>query len=131
MHPLWPFRTPNPWQAVGTLALVSPSPSVLDPIFDRPALEARWLDLTRRVLPSLAAERGWPVRADHCFQRMLLDNAFGGVWYDFVRRRPAYAHAGEAALARAVALGEAAVAGTADLADLNRRSLAWRGKRPS
>lgn len=96
---------------------------------NRAALEARWLDLTRRVLPSLAAERGWPVRADHCFQRILLDNAFGGTWYDFVARRPAYAHADAAALARAVALGEAAAAGTADVAALNRRSLGWRGKR--
>lgn len=106
-----------------------PSDRKLTP--DRVALEARWLDLTRRILPSLASERGWPVRADHCFQRILLDNAFGGVWYDFVPRRPAYAHVDETALARAVALGEAAIAGTADLADLNRRSLVWRGKRPS
>lgn len=98
---------------------------------DRATLEERWLELTRTVLPSLASERGWPVRADHCFQRILLDNAFGGRWYDFVPRRPAYAHADAAALAHAVALGEAAVAGTVDLADLNRRSLVWRGKRPS
>jgi hypothetical protein len=97
----------------------------------RAALETRWLNLTRRILPALAADRGWPVRADHCFQRILLDNAFGGVWYEFVPRRPAYAHADKAALARAVALGEAAVAGDADLAELNRRSLVWRGKRPS
>ncbi|PCD02710.1 GCN5-related N-acetyltransferase [Sphingomonas spermidinifaciens] len=82
-------------------------------------------------MPSLAAERGWPVRADHCFQRILLDNAFGGVWYDFVARRPAYAHADDAALARAVALGEQALAGDMDLTELNRRSLAWRRARPS
>lgn len=93
---------------------------------NRAALEKRWLELTRQALPALAAERGWPVRADHCFQRILLDNAFGGVWYDFVAGRPAYAHADAAALARAVALGEAAAACTADLAALNRRSLGWR-----
>lgn len=95
------------------------------------AVQARWLDLTRRELPELAATRGWPVRADHCFQRILLDHAFGGVWYDHVSARPAYVHADPGALARAVALGEAAVAGTVDLADLNRRSLDWRGKTPS
>lgn len=98
---------------------------------DRAVLETRWLDLTRRILPALAAEKGWPVRADHCFQRILLDNAFGGIWYDHVPRRPAYSHADRAALARAVALGEAAMAGTTDLDELNRRSLVWRGKRPS
>ncbi|WP_200925653.1 GCN5-related N-acetyltransferase [Sphingomonas sp. Leaf22] len=94
-------------------------------------MQARWLALTRRELPGLAATRGWPVQADHCFQRILLDNAFGGVWYDHVYARPAYIHADPAALARAVALGEAAIAGTVDLAELNRRSLDWRGKAPS
>jgi hypothetical protein len=97
----------------------------------RPALEARWLDLTRHLLPALAADRGWPVSADHCFQRILLDNAFGGVWYDFVPGRPAYAHADDAALARAVALGEAVVSGAEDLSALHQRSLVWRDKRPS
>ncbi|WP_294322028.1 GCN5-related N-acetyltransferase [uncultured Sphingomonas sp.] len=98
---------------------------------DRAALEARWLDLTRRALPGVARERGWPVVADHCFQRILLDHAFGGTWYDHVAGRPAYAHADPAALARAVTLGEAALAGDADLAALNRQSLMWRGKAPS
>ncbi len=97
----------------------------------RNAMQARWLDLTRRELPALAAARQWPVRADHCFQRILLDNAFGDVWYAHVTGRPAYTHAEPAALARAVALGEAAIAGTEDMAVLNRRSLDWRGKAPS
>lgn len=95
---------------------------------NRDAVQARWLDLTRRVLPALAGDRGWPVSADHCFQRILLDHAFGGCWYDHVAGRPAYAHAYAAALSQAVALGEAAIAGTVDMAELNRRSLGWRGK---
>lgn len=93
---------------------------------ERAVLEARWLDLTRRVLPSLAGERGWPVHADHCFQRILLDAATDGAWYDAIRGRPAYRAATDAQLDRAVALGEEAAAGTADLAALNARSLAWR-----
>ena len=92
----------------------------------RAALETAWLDLTRRELPSLATPRGWPVRADHCFQRILLDNAVGGVWYDAIGGRPAYRHADEALLGEAVALGRAAIAGDADLDVLNRRSLTWR-----
>lgn len=95
----------------------------------RAALIARWLQLTRVDLPALAGPRGFPVRADHCFQRILLDHAFGGCWYDHVARRPAYAHADPEALARAVAQGEAVIAGTADLHALNRQSLGWRGKR--
>ncbi len=70
---------------------------------DRLALEARWLHLTRVVLPALASPRGWPIRADHCFMRVLLDHAHGGRWTDHVARRPAYAHATTGALARAVA----------------------------
>lgn len=92
----------------------------------RLALEAAWLELTRRELPGHAAARGWPVRADHCFQRILLDNAVGGVWYDAVEGRPAYRHVAAPVLERAVALGQAAAGGEADLHELNRRSLAWR-----
>lgn len=95
---------------------------------DRSALEARWLALTRSVLPGVADARGWPVRADHCFQRILLDHATGGCWYDHVARRPAYKHLAADRLAAAVALGEAVLAGTADLRALNAQSLAWRGK---
>ena len=95
---------------------------------DRAALEAHWLDLTRRALPALAVARGWPVGADHCFQRILLDHAVGGRWYDEVAARPAYRHIALDGLARAVALGEAVAAGDADLDALNAQSLRWRGK---
>jgi hypothetical protein len=97
-------------------------------VSDRAALEAAWLHLTRVELPALAAARVWPIHADHCFQRILLDHAHGGCWYDHVAGRPAYAHAAPAALADAVALGRAAIAGEVDMAALNRASLAWRGK---
>lgn len=93
---------------------------------DRNALEREWLALTRETLPALAAARRWPVSADHCFQRILLDHAVGGRWYDHVPGRPAYRHIDAAALARAVALGTAVAAGVADLHALNVRSLAWR-----
>jgi hypothetical protein len=95
----------------------------------RKELERRWLRLTREALPALAAERGWPVNQDHCFQRILLDNAFGGVWYHHVAERPAYAHAATDALTRAIALGEACVRGEADLRVLNGQSLRWRRDR--
>lgn len=95
---------------------------------ERGDLEAEWLRLTREALPAVAGARGWPVRADHCFQRILLDAAFGGRWYDFVEKRPAYRHADSAALTRAVALGRAVLAGEADLRALNGQSLRWRGK---
>jgi len=95
---------------------------------DRTALEARWLQLTRVRLPALAPERDWPVRHDHCFQRILLDHACGARWYDSIVGRPAYRAADEAILRRAVQLGEQVAEGAADLHGLNRQSLAWRGK---
>ena len=95
---------------------------------DREQLERRWLELTRVVMPELAAERGWPVRFDHCFQRILLDNACGGRWLDLVEGRPAYRAIDAGRLEAAVALAEAVVAARADLHALNAKSLEWRGK---
>jgi hypothetical protein len=95
----------------------------------RAELEAAWLELTRQTMPAVAKERAWPVRFDHCFQRILLDNAAGQVWYDVVEGRPAYRHAPEELLSDALKLGHAVMAGTEDLSALNRRSLDLRGKR--
>ena len=93
-----------------------------------PDLVARWRALTCGTMPGLAGPRGWPVRFDHCFQRILLDNGVGGAWRGVIAA-PAWPHATDEQLGRAIALGEAAVAGTADLNALNARSLAWRGRR--
>ena len=94
----------------------------------RAELEQRWLHLTRTALPAVTAERGWLLKYDHCFQRVLLDGACEGCWYDHVPGRPAYRHAPELMLARAVELGEQLLAGELDLGEMNRRSLGWRGR---
>lgn len=78
-------------------------------------------------MPALAQERGWPVRFDHCFQRILLDNAVGAPWRTAIAP-PAWRHAPDTVLAEAVRLAQAVVAGTADLHALNRASLEWRGR---
>ena len=95
---------------------------------DRAILEAEWRTLTRETLPALADQQDWPVSADHCFQRILLDHAVGGCWYDHIAERPAYRHLADERLAAAVALGRRVAAGDADLDALDRQSLAWRGK---
>ncbi|EIZ86879.1 N-acetyltransferase GCN5 [Methylobacterium sp. GXF4] len=87
---------------------------------------AHWRDLVARRLPE-AARPGWPVHLDHCFARILLDNACGGPWRDSVAA-PAHANMPADGLERAIELGEAVLDGRADLALLNHRSLAWRGK---
>lgn len=95
----------------------------------RSELVERYLHLTRTVMPALAQTRTsrWPVKNDHCFQRIVLDGVCGGVWYDHVLR-PAYRHLSLEQAQRAVQLCENIVAGRADLAEMNRKSLSWRGK---
>ena len=95
---------------------------------DRNALEAEWLELTREALPGAARARGWPIRLDHCFMRVLLDHAYQDAWTGHVTKRPAYRHVPDEKLARAVAAGRAVLAGAADLPAMNRQSLDWRGK---
>ncbi|HEV2558323.1 MAG TPA: GCN5-related N-acetyltransferase [Microvirga sp.] len=98
------------------------------PALDHPDLRARWRDLVERRLPEAARARGdWPVRLDHCFARILLDAACGRPWREAVKP-PAWRTMPAPDLARAVALGEDVLAGRADLAALNRHSLALRGK---
>ena len=96
---------------------------------EREALEKEWLDLTRHRLPHASRQQGWPIRHDHCFQRVLLDNACGGVWYTSIKGRPAYKAAPAELLRCAIALGLSAAEGRADLHVLNDKSLAWRGQR--
>ncbi len=92
----------------------------------RQALVARWLALTRTVLPGMAEAAGWPIRSDHCFMRVFLDHAMGGRW-DRTVPRPAIRHMAAEDLQRAVDLAETVVREPALLPDLNRQSLAWRG----
>ncbi|KQT11898.1 GCN5 family acetyltransferase [Methylobacterium sp. Leaf399] len=100
----------------------------MSPGGDEPGLRSRWRDLVERRLPEAAPRRpDWPVDRDHCFARILLDNACGGPWRAFVAA-PAWANTPADDLSRAVDLGEAVLAGKADLALLNRRSLGFRGK---
>lgn len=92
----------------------------------------RWRTLVGELLPRAArARQGWPVRLDHCFARILLDNACDRSWPEVVRA-PAWRNCPEEVLRVAVGLAEAVLAGEADLHVLNRRSLELRGKlRPS
>lgn len=91
-------------------------------------LRRRWRDLVETRLPRAARERSdWPVALDHCFARILLDNACGRPWREAVRP-PAWANMPVDTLADAVTLGEAVLDGRADLAALNRSSLGLRGK---
>ena len=88
-----------------------------------------YMHLTKKVVPQLALsyERHWPVREDHCFQRIVLDTICGGVWYEHLGR-PAYKHLTKDQAQRAVKLCQDIAEGRANLDQLNQQSLAWRGK---
>ena len=91
----------------------------------RAAQVERWLVLTREILPGMAAEENWPIRFDHCFMRVCLDDAMGRPWTEVVRR-PAITTKTHAQLASAIKVAERIVAHPDTLPVLNARSLRWR-----
>jgi hypothetical protein len=100
---------------------------------DREELLRRYRTLVDVDLPATARADGWSLRLNHCFGRVLLDDAVGGCWYDHLDRRagPAYRQLDDDQLAGAVTLGQRLLAeGDALLRTLDARSLAWRGKAP-
>ena len=99
----------------------------------RDQLLRRYRELVDAALPTAARADGWSLRLNHCFGRVLLDDAVGGCWYDHLDRRAgaAYRQLDDERLAGAVALGERLLAeGDPLLCELDARSLAWRGKPP-
>ena len=94
---------------------------------DRESLERRWMELTRVVLPGMAALERWPIRNDHCFMRVCLDAVFGGVLHHSIAR-PAIRSLADDELAQAVAVAEGIVIAPETLRALNQQSLAWRRK---
>jgi hypothetical protein len=94
-------------------------------------LECQFDDLVYKTLPRLAREHKWVITEDHCFMRVLYDNAFGDAWYKclpkhhdrVLRRIPT------AVLQEAVRIGgELVLYNGVDLDKLNHNSLLWRGK---
>ena len=92
-------------------------------------LVSRYSVMTKETMPQLACttHKNWPVRNDHCFQRIVLDTVCGGVWCDQLPR-PAYKHLSHKQALQAVDLCADIIAGKADLVALNTQSLIWRGK---
>ncbi|MER3432148.1 MAG: hypothetical protein C4288_01635 [Leptolyngbya sp. ERB_1_1] len=94
-------------------------------------LRNQYLELTNQVLPSLATSRNFPIRDNHCFQRIILDNIFSCCWYEVLERKrvPAYRQLTEAQLETAIALANRIIAEPDSYGQqLNQNSLNWRGK---
>ena len=102
---------------------------------DIDSLRERWTHLYASHLPALAkardpAQNHWPVHLDHCFARIILDNAIGidKPWTQAIKS-PAVRNMTVEQLSNALALGEKVANGEADLVELDRVSLKIRGKR--
>jgi hypothetical protein len=100
---------------------------------DLTELRTQYLDLINDRLPAAAVIRQFPIRLNHCFVRVILDNLFQGVWYDFLvrgSRLPAYKQLSAAQLLAAIDIATNILERDDDyIATLNDRSLQWRGKK--
>lgn len=73
---------------------------------------------------------GWEIDRPEAFQRVILDYLVEGAWEDYLdRNHVVYDQLTDEQLERAVSLAQYLVAGGAErAAEMNRQSLAWRGK---
>jgi hypothetical protein len=97
----------------------------------RSQLRNQYLELTNKVLPDIAVSRGFPVRYNHCFQRIILDNLLQCCWYEVLQRgrEPAYKQLSTEQLEQAIVLAHEIIAQpNSYLEQLNQNSLRWRGK---
>lgn len=97
-------------------------------------LRTQWTNLYAHQLPTLAASRSpvqsrWPVHLDHCFARIVLDNAIGiDVPWTAKVKAPAVKNMSSEQLERCIELGQGIAEGREDLVRLDGRSLEIRGK---
>ncbi|MEM6611560.1 MAG: hypothetical protein AAF652_04770 [Cyanobacteria bacterium P01_C01_bin.72] len=94
-------------------------------------LRKRYLELVKQELPRLAKQRQFPVRFNHCFARIILDNLFGRCWYEEINRKKgaAYKQLSVEQLQRAIEIAEAIINyPDTYIQELNQNSLRWRNK---
>jgi len=96
-----------------------------NPHAERFKLIDEYFRLTSEVLPKKAAEENWPALEESHFQRIILDNIIGGVWYGKLKE-PAVMHLSKSQLKKAVRMAEDLAFDLISFDDLNEPSLAWR-----
>jgi hypothetical protein len=92
------------------------------------ALRTRYDQTVHEALPARAKNAGdWPIHADHCFARVVLDNVFDDVWTNHVTGEPAYKHLSPTELQTAIEIADTMLdEGRPAVTQYNDRSLAWR-----
>ena len=96
-----------------------------------PEQQQQYKHLTNQVMPEVARQQHWPVRLNHCFQRIILDTLFQDCWYnhlDRANRTPAYRQLSEQQLEDALAIAQRMLDSPETVRQLNRESLRYRGK---
>jgi len=102
--------------------------TTLDGVDLTPLREEYREKVTERLPERARASGEWPISADHCVSRVVLDNVFEDEWYDHVDGRPAYEHLSHEELERAIALADRMLSeGRPAVETLNANSLRWRG----
>ncbi|MFN3188985.1 MAG: hypothetical protein ACE361_00565 [Aureliella sp.] len=93
-------------------------------------LQERYLELTRGELPALAMQRGWEIKDDHCFMRIILDRLFQDCWYNHLDvRLTAYKQLTETQLRMCISIAEELLEADAEsIGAWNHDSLRWRGR---
>ena len=91
-------------------------------------LREQYLHFTKYALPTEAKLKNWPITADHCFQRVVLDTVTDGVWYDHIPA-PAIHNMTRGHLLDAATLCVELLDGTKDIHGLNAKSIAARRAR--
>ena len=96
-----------------------------NPNAERFELIEKYFLLTGETLPNKAQEENWPAIEEAHFQRIILDNVAGGVWYGKIKE-PAILNLSKSQLKKAVRMAEDLAYGILSFEDLNDKSLAWR-----
>ncbi|GGX62420.1 hypothetical protein GCM10011309_10490 [Litorimonas cladophorae] len=128
-----PYRHKRSAEFLTTSSDTSPSVESLafdfeDADTDEIEIRQAWRILVERTLPDAAdLHQGWPVYRNHCFGRILLDNAVGQFWRDVIKP-PAWKNTPLPVLQTAIDLGEGILNGDVDIWALNDASLLMRGK---
>ena len=96
-----------------------------NPHEERFKLIEEYFRLTSEVLPLKAQAENWPAIEEAHFQRIILDNICGGVWYGKLKE-PAVMHLSKTQLKKAVRMADDLADGLLSFDDLNEPSLKWR-----
>ena len=92
-------------------------------------LRETYLELVNHQLPEKAKSESMPVRFNHCFGRIILDNLFERCWYEVLsRKQAAYKQLNKQQLQQAIAIANQMLQDPKTAVALNQNSLKWRGK---